>query len=204
MEQMIIIALLIVIILMLSDRKYLAKELNENDADPDEKLPSIMGDTKQGGRHILPIETTARQQLSASMTADNFESETINGQADDVIQSKSLNDILIKDDEWEQEEEDWKYHDSNVESGFATGVTFQELSTAGQLLQEDLLEPDLKQQAAEIIQKVQGTELFDLLEDSLGDASKRIANLLNQSILNTDESTASKEGVEGFDIGEFV
>lgn len=80
------------------------------------------------------------------------------------------------------------------------------MSTAGQLLQQDLLEPDLEQQAVNIIQKIQGTELFDLLENSLGDASKRVANLLRQNISNEDEDIYSKrkDGADGFDIGEFV
>ena len=80
------------------------------------------------------------------------------------------------------------------------------MSTAGQLLQQDVLEPDLEKQAVHIIQKIQGTELFDLLENSLGDASKRVANLLSQNITNEDENISfkRKDDADGFDIGEFV
>jgi hypothetical protein len=92
------------------------------------------------------------------------------------LQKKVLDEILVKNNDWEDEEEDWLYQDdSKTESGFATGVTFQELSTAGQLLQQDVLEPDLEKQAVHIIQKIQEPS-FDLLENSLGDASKRVAN----------------------------
>jgi hypothetical protein len=103
----------------------------------------------------LPVEATESHLEFTSLAEDNFESETRDGKAEDVTENKNLDDILIKDN-WGQEEEDWKYQDSNIESGFATGVTFQELSTAGQLLQRKMLEPDLEQQAVAIIQKFMG------------------------------------------------
>jgi len=118
-----------------------------------------------------------------------------------------LEDILVKNDDWEEEEEDWRYGEfSDIESGFATGVTFQELSTAGQLLQEEFLEPALEQQAVDIIQKIQGTELFSLLENSLEDATQRIADLLSQSTSNVDVNRSPNRNneAEGFDIEEFI
>ncbi|WBV56503.1 hypothetical protein PFY10_20155 [Chryseobacterium daecheongense] len=165
-----------------------------------------MGDIKQTKRKGLPVEATESHLEFTSLAEDNFESETRNGKAEDVTENKNLDDILIKDNWGQEEEEEWKYQDSNIESGFATGVTFQELSIAGQLLQRKMLEPDLEQQAVAIIQQIHGTELFDLLENSLGEASKRISNLLSHSISNDVEGISSsyKDGVEGFDIGEFV
>lgn len=205
MEKIIIIGLLITIILILLDRRFPVNVRVKDSSNTKKSPPSIMGATKQIKRQDWPVEALESHLESTSLTEYNFDSETRNGKAADVTENKNLDDILIKDD-WEQEEEDWKYQDSNVESGFATGVTFQELSTAGQLLQMEMLEPDLEQQAVATIQKIHGTELFDLLENSLGGASKRIANLLSQSISNEGEGIASndKDGVEGFDIGEFV
>ncbi|CAA7385803.1 MULTISPECIES: hypothetical protein [Chryseobacterium] len=205
MEKIIIIGLLIAIILILLDRRFPVNVHAKDSGNTKKISPSIMGDIKQTKRKGLPVEATESHLEFTSLVEDNFESETRNGKAEDVAENKNLDDILIKDN-WGQEEEDWKYQDSNIESGFATGVTFQELSTAGQLLQRNMLEPDLEQQAVAIIQKIHGTELFDLLENSLGEASKRISNLLSQSISNDVEGISSsyKDGVEGFDIGEFV
>ncbi len=205
MEKIIITGLLITIILLLLERRFpvngRVKDRNHTKKAP----PSIMGGTKQRKRQPLPIEVPESHLASTAAAEGNFESETRIGKPDDVIRNKNLEDMLSKDD-WQQEEEDWNYPDSNIESGFATGVTFQELSTAGQLLQMEMLEPDLEKQAVATIQKIHGTELFDLLESSLGNASKRIANLLNQSISNNEEGAFSgyKDDVEGFDIGEFV
>ncbi|WP_330746958.1 hypothetical protein [Chryseobacterium sp. CP-77] len=205
MEQMIIIGLLVILVLVLVDKKNSINIRGKDNVTKTKNLPSIMGDTKQRERQASPIESNARQDESNLTAQDNFESET-EDEYDNVAWAKNLDDILVRNDELEQENEDWKYEDSNIESGFATGVTFQELSTAGQLLQRKMLEPDLEQQAVAIIQKIQGTELFDLLENSLGEASKRVSNLLSQSISNDVEGISSsyKDGVEGFDIGEFV
>ncbi|SHG07570.1 hypothetical protein [Chryseobacterium vrystaatense] len=206
MEQIIIIGLLIIIVLVLVDKKISINFRGKDNVTKTKNLPSIMGETIQRERQPSSIDTNERQNESTLQTEDNFELETREAEFDTMGQTKNLDDILVKNDEWEQENEDWKYENSTIESGFATGVTFQELSTVGQLLQQDVLKPDLERQAVHIIQKIQGTELFDLLENSLGDASKRIAILLRESISNDDQTVFSKRknSVDGFDIGEFI
>lgn len=206
MEQLIIIGLLLVIILLLWDRKSINQHSKEKSAEAHLNVPSIMGETKIEERKRVPSDADQGQSESIVLKANNFDSET-KEEFENTASKKELDEILVKNNDWEDEEEDWQYQDdSKIESGFATGVTFQELSTAGQLLQQDLLEPDLKQQAVTIIQKIQGTELFDLLENSLGDASKRVTNLLSQHISNEDGdiSFKRKDDADGFDIGEFV
>lgn len=206
MEQVIIIGLLLILVLVLVDKKNSININGKDNVTKTKNLPSIMGDTKQRVRQASPINTNKRQNESILQAEDIFESETREVEFDTMGPTRNLDDILIKNDAWDQENEDWKYEDSTVESGFATGVTFQELSTAGELLQQDVLKPDLERQAVDIIQKIQGTELFDLLENSLGDASKRIASLLSDRILNDDKAILSKHNnsADGFDIGKFV
>ncbi|WP_312822731.1 hypothetical protein [Epilithonimonas sp.] len=205
MEQIIIIVLIIVIVMILLNRKFSISIREKDNVTKSTNLPSIMGDTKPRERHPLPIDTNEGQNNVPFTEENNFESETTEEELENVDTAKNLGEISVKNEDW-QEDEDWKYQHSNVESGVATGVTFQELSTAGQLLQEETLEPDLEQQAVDIIQKIQGTELFDLLESSLGDASKRIASLLKESISNEDEIISSKRSnsSDSFDIGEFI
>ncbi|MDR6920012.1 hypothetical protein [Chryseobacterium sp. 2987] len=205
MEQIIIIALIIVIVMILLNRKFSITIREKDNGAKTTNLPSIMGGTKQRERHSLPIDSNEGQNDIPFTEENNFESETEGEEFENVYTAKNLDEILVKNENW-HEDEDWKYQHSNIESGFATGVTFQELSTAGQLLQQKMLEPDLEQQAVDIIQKIQGTELFDLLESSLGDASKRIGSLLKESISNEDEIFSSKRSnsTDSFDIGEFV
>ncbi|AZA76400.1 hypothetical protein EG347_02095 [Chryseobacterium sp. G0186] len=205
MEQMIIIGLLVILVLVLVDKKISISIREKDNVTKTKNLSSIMGDTKPRERQASPIESNERQNESILQAESIFESET-EDEYDNVAGAKNHDDILVRNDELEQENEDWKYENSTIESGFATGVTFQELSTVGQLLQEQILEPGLQQQAVGIIQKIQGTELFDLLEKSLGNASKKIASLLNESISNNDNAIPSKHNnsADGFDIGEFV
>ena len=205
MEHIIIIILLIIIVLILLDRKLSINIRGKDRMDTEKNLPSVMGKTKPIERQTLPTHTNGRQDQSFLKQENNFESETREEEVDPIDRHKNLDEILVKNEDWEQEEEDWKF-DSTSESGFATGVTFQELSTVGQVLQREMLEPDLEQQAVDIIQKIEGTELFDLLERSLGDASKRIARLLRESISNNGQIHSSKRGdsSDSFDIGEFV
>lgn len=75
------------------------------------------------------------------------------------------------------------------------------------LLQKDRLELSQKETAVAIVQKIQGTELFDLLENSMESASLKIAMLLDKS-LSADTVTGSSSlrtnNLDDFDIGEFV
>lgn len=207
MEQLIIIALLLIIILLMWERKSANHHPKEKSTETHQALPSIMGETRTEERKLQPFNAGQGQVESIVPKANNFDSETKEEVFENTASKKELDEILVKNNDWEYEEEDWQYQDdSKIESGFATGVTFQELSTAGQLLQQDVLEPALEQQAVHIIQKIQGTELFDLLENSLGDASKRVANLLSHNISNEEEDISfnRKDDADGFDIGEFV
>jgi len=207
MEQLIIMGLLLIIILLLWDKKYINQHHQEKSVEAHPAVPSVMGETKKAESKPVPSDVDQGQGESIVPKGNNFDSETKEEVFENTASKKELDEILVKNNDWEDEEEDWQfYDDSKIESRFATGVTFQELSTAGQLLQQDVLEPDLEQQAVNIIQKIQGTELFDLLENSLGDASKRITALLSQNISNEDEdiSFKRKDDADGFDIGEFV
>ncbi|MCD9855594.1 hypothetical protein LUD75_12790 [Epilithonimonas sp. JDS] len=207
MEKIIIIGLVIIIVLLLLDKKLSIPNPRKKRTDKWLDAPSVMGETKKPDRPLMPYASHQRQEASEIVSRDKFDPETTEEIFDRYDQKKNIEDILDKNNAWEEEEEDWQYQElSETESGFATGVTFDELSTAGHILQQDVLEPVLEQQAVNIIQKIHGTELFSLLENSLGDASKKIADLLNKSMPNADAVITSnhKNDAEGFDIGEFV
>jgi len=206
MEQLIITGLLIIIILILWEKKFSNPRTQEKDTNSHSDGPSIMGETKKEERKSVPSDADQGQSESIAPKTNNLDPETKEEVFENIASKKEIDDILVQTNDW-GEEEGWQYQDdSKIESGFATGVTFQELSTAGQLLQLDVLEPALEQVAVNIIQKIQGTELFELLENSLEDASKRITSLLSHSISNDDKviSMKRKDGAEGFDIGEFI
>lgn len=75
------------------------------------------------------------------------------------------------------------------------------------MLKKEKLEPTQKETAIDIVQRLQGTELFALLESSMDDASRKIAELLDSTL--TTESDASSSNLRNddlldFDIGEFL
>ncbi|MGJ1345493.1 hypothetical protein [Sphingobacterium spiritivorum] len=75
------------------------------------------------------------------------------------------------------------------------------------LLQKEKLETAQKETAIAIVQKIQGTELFALLESSMEGASRKIAELLDSTLTSETEpssSTLRKNDLNDFDIGEFV
>ena len=177
METLIVICLLVVIVLLLHD-KIVIKGASKKDRLLENKIPDLP--------EIMGLPKL-RERL---------------------IVQEELDEVFGGEPDFDQEEEEWRrYREPNGEDGFATGVTFDELSTVGALLQQEALEPALQEQAVEIVHKIQGTELFSLLENSIEDASQKIARLLDKTIeteTDSGSSTMRNKGLDGFDIGEFV
>ncbi len=57
----------------------------------------------------------------------------------------------------------YQYHISPTDSGFAQGVIFEKLGTVNNLLYKEDLNQEQKSKAIDIVQRLQGTELFSLL-----------------------------------------
>ncbi|HRN72213.1 MAG TPA: conjugal transfer protein TraD [Ginsengibacter sp.] len=210
METVIVICLLLVIILLLEDKIVIYKQ-EQKQNNPEKKthdLPDIMGLPKPVERHSMPKDTINSQSNKSEDTAGSFESETGKTGFENQIPQEELDEVFGSVSDWEEEEEEWEgYRQANGDNGFATGVTFDELSTVGAVLQQDMPEPSLQKKAVDIVQRIHGTELFSLLENSMEGASRRIAALLDKSLsAGTDFSSSylRKNDVEGFDIGEFV
>ncbi|MDV4116265.1 conjugal transfer protein TraD [Elizabethkingia anophelis] len=212
MEIVIVICLLIVIVLLAKDKIIIKKVVRGKPGQPaaNPDLPEIMGKPKPVERHRVPTAATKRQKEKQEDIPGNFETETHETgfareipqeELDEVFGSEPVSDFESEDEEWEEQGL------PNSDNGFATGVTYEELTTVGALLQQDVLEPAFQQKAVDIVQRIQGTELFSLLENSIEGASRKIAELLDKSLpAGTDfgSSNLRNKDLEGFDIGEFV
>ena len=205
MEIVILICLLVIIALLLPERLNRKKPVKQEHekALKQTHLPDIMGVPKLIKSHIQPIATEESQVEIPGAAEHNFESETGTGKFLQVIPEEELADVFTDTIDWEEEEEEWRRsRGPGGENGFATGVTFEELSTVGLLLQQEEPEPALQNKAVDIVQKIHGTELFSLLENSIEGASQKIAQLLDKQI---NSAPQKKNGsLDGFDIGEFV
>ena len=211
MEIVIVICLLIVIVLLLQDKIVIHKRSKQ---EPPQKkvnpnLPDIMGQPKPVERLSVPNTANERQIEEPEINPANLdieydENENVSAQ----IPQEELDEVFSNMPDLEEEEEEWnRYGISGGDDGFAQGVTFEELSSVGVLLQKEELEPAQKETAIAIVQKIQGTELFSLLENSMEDASRRIAELLDSTLSSETEdssSTLRKNDLSDFDIGEFV
>lgn len=212
METIIVICLLIVIALLVHDRIAIRKgqpadkPLKEK-VNPE--LPDIMGQPKPLRSLSVPNTTVESQKEEPEINPDNLdieydENETLSIQ----IPQEELDEVFSNMPDLEQEEEEWNRQGiSGGDFGFAQGVTFEELGTVGALLQEENLQAAQKKTAVSIVQKLQGTELFSLLENSIEGASQKIAQLLDSTLTSetqTGSSILRKNDLSDFDIGEFV
>jgi hypothetical protein len=210
METVIVICLLIVIGLLLQDKIVIGKETQQK--LPSEKtnpnLPDIMGQPKPVRSLSVPKHVTESQKKEQEPKTDNFDLDIDKKDIDIQIPQEELDEVFGNMPDLEQEEEEWnRYGISDGDNGFAQGVTFEELSTVGMLLQKEKLEPSQKETAVTVVQKIQGTELFSLLENSMESASRKIAELLDGSLspeTDAGSSNLRKNDLEDFDIGEFI
>jgi hypothetical protein len=211
MEIVIVICLLIVIVLLLQDKIVIHKRSKQ---DPPHKkvnpnLPDIMGQPKPVERLSVPNTATERQIQENEINLANLDIEYDENENVSVqIPQEELDEVFRNMPDLEEEEEEWnRYGIFGGDNSLAQGVTFEELSSVGALLQKENLEQSQKETAVDIVQRLQGTELFSLLENSIEGASRKISELLDSTLSSEAEASSStlrKSDLGDFDIGEFV
>ncbi|SHH24015.1 hypothetical protein SAMN05421866_2339 [Chryseobacterium oranimense] len=212
MEIVIVICLLVIIILLVQD-KIIIKKRSEQKQPKQEKvnpnLPDIMGQPKPVRSHSLPNTANESQIEEAVINPDNLDIEYDENENVGVqIPQEELDEVFSNMPDLEEEEEEWnRYGISGGDDSLAQGVTYDELSSVGALLQKENLEQSQKETAVAIVQRLQGTELFSLLENSIEGASRKIAELLDSTLsseMEDSSSTLRKSDLSDFDIGEFI
>lgn len=200
------------VIILLVSEKIVIKKITykkEEPASSELNLPEIMGKPKPVKSHSKPNTAFESQIEEPEVNPDNLDIEyDENEEVNIQIPQEELDEVFSNTPDWEEEEEEWnRYGISSSDNGYAQGVTFEELSSVGVLLQKENLETAQKETAVDIVQRLQGTELFSLLESSMEGASRRIAELLDSTLTSEKDagsSTMRKNDLEDFDIGEFV
>ena len=211
MEIVIVICLLIVIALLVQDKIVIKKssERKPIQEKSNPKLPDIMGQPRPKRSLSVPNNATESQVEELEINPDNFDIEYDENENVGIqIPQEELDEVFRNIPDFEEEEEEWnRYEISGGDNGFAQGVTFEELSSVGVLLQKEKLESAQKETAIAIVQKIQGTELFSLLENSMEGASRKIAELLDSTLSSETDAgsnTLRNNELDDFDIGEFV
>ena len=211
MEIVIVICLLIVIALLVQDKIVIKKSSERKPIQEknNPKLPDIMGQPRLKRSLSVPNNATESQVEELELNPDNFDIEYDENENVGIqIPQEELDEVFSNMPDFGEEEEEWnRYELSDGDNGFAQGVTFEELNFVGILLQKEKLEQSQKETAIAIVQKIQGTELFSLLENSMEGASRKIAELLDSTLSSETEagsSTLRKNDFDSFDIGKFV
>ena len=211
MEIVIVICLLIVIALLVQDKIVIKKssERKPIQEKSNPKLPDIMGQPRPKRSLSVPNNASESQVEELEINPDNFDIEYDENENVGIqIPQEELDEVFSNMPDFGEEEEEWnRYELSDGDNGFAQGVTFEELNSVGILLQKEKLEQSQKETAIAIVQKIQGTELFSLLENSMEGASRKIAELLDSTLSSETEagsSTLRKNDLGDFDIREFV
>lgn len=211
METIIVICLLIIIALLVQDKIVIKKKSEQKPKQEkvNPNLPDIMGQPKPVKSHSMPNAANESQITEPEVNPDNLdieydENEIVGKQ----IPQEELDDAFSNMPDLRVEEEEWnRYGISGGDDSLAQGVTYNELTTVKELLQQEHLEQPQKVKAIALVQKMQGTELFSLMESSIEGASKKIAELLDSTLTTETEAGSSnlrKNDFENFDIGEFI
>jgi len=209
MEIVIVICLLIIINLLLKNKiitTTLDQKPKQEKINPG--LPDIMGQPKPSGSY-------SGQNRNLSRGAMELENSpvSVNATHDEKIDAETQSQHPARDNvsgtavNLRDEEEDWVGQGIITDDSFATGVTFDELASVGKILAQKTMGASETATAAGIAAKIDGTELLGLLESRIGDASKKIAMLLDRSITKLPDEGSSllrDNNQEGFDIGDYV
>lgn len=205
------ICLLIVIVLLLQDKIVIRKKSEQKPKQEkvNPNLPDIMGQPKPVRSLSQPNSANERQIEEQEINPDNLDIEYDENENVSIqIPQEELDEIFRNMPDLKDEEEEWnRYGISSDDKGFAQGVTYDELSSVGALLQKENLEQSQKETVVAIVQRLQGTELFSLLENSVEGASRKIAELLDSTLSSENEDSSSnlrKSDLNDFDIGEFI
>lgn len=206
MESLIIICLLAIILLLLHN-KIIQKQVpfyKTEKQTGNKRQSNIMGEAKTSF-HSGTIASSERQENKLDFNPSNLDieydiSENVNllNPQEEPVGFNSIPDFIEEEEEWK------KYRIIGEDNSFAQGVTFEELSTVEMFVKQNSFTPSQKETAAAIIQKTYGTELYTLLENSMENASRQIALLLDNSFENEQKSGSSNVRNNDFHIGEFT
>lgn len=209
MELLIVICLLTIIALLLKDKFMINKKsydrTQQEKVNPE--LPDIMGQPK-------PLKSYEGQ--NTKIGRKDIEPENKDGNANRVpgeqLPSAAPSPQQAQDDvpttpiDLEEEQEYWGTQGVLADDGFATGITFDQLAGVGKLLAQNALEPSEENMVVSIASKIDGTELLGLLESKIGDASKKIAMLLDRGLAKQPAKGSSllRDTNDNFDISDHI
>ncbi len=200
-QIVILFCLFTIIVLLAIDKVKIVKSVKTQEPKAvSSQLPDVMGKTHKDTDHRLGEDRIGGRPLIKPKT-DELD------QPNKVLENK-LNPQLegevpidpVEDEEWLEDE--FPPYDAR----FSQGVSLEELLTVGKLLQQNDLESEQQNKVIDVMQKIQGTDLYNVLENTIEGASQRVAMLLDRTLdsKNLNDVAPSEGQLDDFDIGNFL
>jgi len=142
----------------------------------------------------------SERDMVSSLKTERYAEDNVVEEKNFLASSEAEDDPEVNYDE---EEEEWRYYSYiQDDQGFAQGVTFEELQSFHNFVKNEQSETTNNGQLLETAKKIQGTELFSLMQSSVEDASKKIAQLLDSTL---DSPNIKLDNAQNsFDINDYL
>lgn len=198
-QIVILICLIVVIVLLSVDKVKIIRPQHQSSEGKEHTAPDVMGKVITPSKEKTLAWLANRKNLVTHMAAKKA------GEADNDSSKEDQQDQHDARSDMEQlaVEENIPPDDDR----FGQAVSLNELTKVGNLLQQDNLDMSQEKETAELIQKIEGTEFFTMMQQSIEGAAQKIAKLLDKS-LSEKHDVIPKENydsaVDNFDIGDFI
>ena len=96
---------------------------------------------------------------------------------------------------------------TNEDIKSAQGLSFEEMSQAVEVIQQEQTTEEKERQAAQTISLMQQTALFDIMIEQLDGGRQRVADILSKyetGLVNNDSESASANELEEFDLDSYL
>jgi len=196
-QVVILICLIVVIILLLVDKIKIIGAHHKLEEVKEKTLPDVIGKVSVPQEENTPVWLANRKKFVEQLVANNAERKSI-----DYIENKRKEELEPEDASMQ--------HDDNVppdDNRFGQAVSLNELTKVGNLLQQDVLDIAQEKETADIIQKIEGTEFFSMMQQSIEGASQKIARLMDKSLLEKHNIIIKEDQnnvLDNFDISDFT
>lgn len=200
-QIVILFCLFTIIVLLAIDKVKIVKSVKMPEPEAvSSQLPDVMGKTHKDTDHRLNEGRISGRPLIKPKTDELDQPNKVLGNELNPQVVGEVPTDPIEDEEW-LEDEFPPYDDR-----FSRGVSLEELLTVGKLLQQNDLESEQQNTVIDVMQKIHGTDLYNVLENSIEGASQRVAMLLDKTLVSNhlNDVMPSEGHLDDFDIGNFL
>ncbi|MDR2270424.1 MAG: hypothetical protein LBF27_05900 [Sphingobacterium sp.] len=188
-QVIILICLLIVIVLLLVDKIKIVKAVQQvTEKNKSQEDIDIMGSSNTINDRVYKKPITIHEKLirpNHMMDVQKIGEQHI----------LEIEPAITADGEWDDET-------LHFDERFDQAVSLEELMNVGKLLQQSNIESEQENVVRDVLQKIQGTELYDHLESSIESSSAKIALLLDKNLKSTGLFESDEKA--SFDINDFI